>query len=305
MFKFGKKQKIFEIGGIKIGGQPGELPTVLIGSLFHEGHKIVKDRKLGIFDKRKAERLIKVQEEMSEKTGVPCMLDVVAENPRALIGYIDFVSEVTDAPFLVNGQNMSVRIPAAKHAVDVGLEERAVYNSINYTLNDEEINAIKETELKTAVVQAFNPRNPRPEGMIDILKGSAEREGLLEGASKAGIEKPLIFMPTLDVPSVGSAAQGIYLAKEESGMPTGTAPVGVIGKWKKIEEFGQHAKKTCRVGAAALSQAMGTDFIIYGSLAKARELFPACAMIDAMIAYNARGHGIKPLTRKHPLSKMW
>ncbi|RJS86070.1 tetrahydromethanopterin S-methyltransferase subunit H, partial [Candidatus Bathyarchaeota archaeon] len=37
MFKFNKKQKIFEIGKVKIGGQPGELPTVLIGSLFHEG----------------------------------------------------------------------------------------------------------------------------------------------------------------------------------------------------------------------------------------------------------------------------
>ena len=96
MFKFGKEQKIFEIGDIKIGGQLGELPTVLIGSLFHEGHKIVKDRKLGIFDKRRAERLIKVQEEMSEKTGVPCMLDVVAENPEVLIKYIDFVSEVTE-----------------------------------------------------------------------------------------------------------------------------------------------------------------------------------------------------------------
>jgi len=53
---------------------------VLIGSLFHEGHKIVEDRKLGLFDRRRAERLIRVQEEMSEKTGLPCMLDVVAEN---------------------------------------------------------------------------------------------------------------------------------------------------------------------------------------------------------------------------------
>ncbi|MEM2755960.1 MAG: hypothetical protein QXM89_01215 [Candidatus Bathyarchaeia archaeon] len=30
MFKFEKTQSIFEIGKVKVGGQPGELPTVLI-----------------------------------------------------------------------------------------------------------------------------------------------------------------------------------------------------------------------------------------------------------------------------------
>jgi len=44
---------------------------------FDEGHKIVKDRSSGVFDRAEAERLINVQEEMSDKTGVPCMLDVV------------------------------------------------------------------------------------------------------------------------------------------------------------------------------------------------------------------------------------
>ena len=62
LFKFKKKQQIFEIGGIKVGGQPGELPTVLVGSIFHEGHKIVKDKKLGLFNKKKAKKLINIQD---------------------------------------------------------------------------------------------------------------------------------------------------------------------------------------------------------------------------------------------------
>ncbi|MBS7633280.1 tetrahydromethanopterin S-methyltransferase subunit H [Candidatus Bathyarchaeota archaeon] len=305
MFKFEKEQKIFEIGNIKIGGQPGELPTVLIGSLFHVGHKIVKDRKLGIFNKKKAEHLIRMQEEMSEETGVPCMIDVVAESSKVLIKYIDFVSEVTDEPFLMNGQEMSVRIAAANYAVEVGLQEKAVYNSINYTLSQEEIGAIKETGLKAAVIQAFNPRDPRSQGVIHVLKGDAGKEGLFEGAYKAGIEKPLPFMPILDVPSIGSGAQGIYLAKQEFGLPTGTAPVGVVGRWRKVEKLGQCAKKTCRSGAVALVQTMGANFIIYGSIARAKEIFPACAMIDAIIAYDARNRGIRPLTKKHPLYKIF
>ena len=305
LFRFNKSQEIFEIGKVRIGGQPGELPTVLIGSLFHEGHKIVKDRKLGVFDEKKAERLINLQERMSEETGVPCMLDIVGETAEALIRYIDFVSEVTDVPFLINGAEASVRISAALHAANVGLQDRAVYNSINYTLGEKEIEAIKETGLKTAIIQAFNPSNPLPDGMISILKGNPGNKGLLEGALKAGIEKPLIFTPVLDVPAIGLGARGIYLAKEEFGLPTGTAPVGVVGRWKRIEHFGGYAKRVCRGGATTLAQSMGADFIIYGSVAKVRNVFPVCAMIDAIIAYNARIYGIKPLTKDHPLYKIF
>jgi len=87
-------------------------------------------------------------------------------------------------------------IAAANRTVEVDLQEKTVYTSINYMLNEEEINAIKEMGVKAAVVQAFNPRNPRPEGMISTLKGDAKKEGLLERTYRDGIEKPLIFMPS-------------------------------------------------------------------------------------------------------------
>jgi len=305
LFKFKKEQKVFTIGDVKIGGQPGELPTVLIGSLFHEGHKIVEDRAHGIFDRRRAEHLINVQEEMSEKTGNPCMLDVVGETAEALIRYIDFVSEVTDIPFLINGAEASVRISASHHVVEVGLQERAVYNSINYTLSEKEIKALRETGLKSAIVQAFNPSNPLPDGMISILKGGRGKKGLLEKTYEADIEKILVFTPVLDVPAIGFGAKGVYLAKEEFGLPTGTAPVGVVGRWDKVKSLGKYAKIVCRGGAATIAQTMGADFIIYGSAAKARNVFPVCAMIDAIIAYNARSYGIRPLTKKHPLYKIF
>ena len=305
MFKFKKEQQIFEVGGIKLGGQPGELPTVLVGSIFHEGHKLVKDRKLGLFDKEKAEHLIRIQEAMSEKTSVPCMLDVVGQTSEALVRYIDFVSNVTDVPILVNGPDASIRISGLNHTVEIGLRDKVIYNSINYTLNNKEIQAIREIGVKSAIIQAFNPSNPLPKGMISILKGTLGKPSLLEGAMKAGITKPLAFTPVLDVPAIGYGAKGLNIVKEEFGLPTGTAPVGVVGSWNKISELGKFAKTTCRSSAITLAQTMGADYIIYGSTAKAEGIFPACAMMDAIIAYHARDYGIKPLSKKHPLYRIF
>ena len=65
MFRFSKEQKVFSIGGIKVGGQPGEYPPLLIASMFHNKDKILVDRK-GNFDRQKAKELIKKQEELSD-----------------------------------------------------------------------------------------------------------------------------------------------------------------------------------------------------------------------------------------------
>ena len=53
---FKNEQTTVEIAGIPLGGQPGELPTVLIGSFGHPGHKIIQDFQKGSFDKTEAEK---------------------------------------------------------------------------------------------------------------------------------------------------------------------------------------------------------------------------------------------------------
>lgn len=58
---------------MKIGGQPGQLPTVMIGSIFYHKHRIVKDEKTGEFDKAKAEELLQVLDKLltiTEKAGI-------------------------------------------------------------------------------------------------------------------------------------------------------------------------------------------------------------------------------------------
>jgi tetrahydromethanopterin S-methyltransferase subunit H len=54
----GKEQKVNDIAGAKIGGQPGENPPPLIASMFHNKDRILQDRK-GNFDRQKATELIR------------------------------------------------------------------------------------------------------------------------------------------------------------------------------------------------------------------------------------------------------
>ena len=42
MFRFDKEQIVIDVAGVKVGGQPGEYPTVLAGTIFYGGHKIIK-----------------------------------------------------------------------------------------------------------------------------------------------------------------------------------------------------------------------------------------------------------------------
>jgi len=52
MFKFEREQKVFQIGNVTVGGQPGEYPTVMMGSIFYSKDKLVKDPVKGEFDRK-------------------------------------------------------------------------------------------------------------------------------------------------------------------------------------------------------------------------------------------------------------
>ena len=169
MFKFAREQYVHQVGKVKIGGQPGENPTVLAGTIFYGGHKVVSDPKAGVFDKEKAEALIKKQEEMSDITGNPCMVQVFSESVEAMKRYIDFVASVTDSPFLIDSTEPKVRAEGAKYAREVGLIDRAVYNSINASITEEELKVLEEVRIPNCIVLAFNPTDPSIKGKVAVL----------------------------------------------------------------------------------------------------------------------------------------
>jgi tetrahydromethanopterin S-methyltransferase subunit H len=59
MWSFGTEQKVADIGTVKVGGLPGQQPTVLVGSIFYAKHSVVIDESKGEFDRERAEELLK------------------------------------------------------------------------------------------------------------------------------------------------------------------------------------------------------------------------------------------------------
>ena len=313
MFKFKAPQKIFQIGKMKIGGQPGELPTVLIGTIFYEKHKIVKDPEKGIFDKEKAEELIKRQEEFSDLTGNPCGLDVVCTSLESACKYIDFVSEVTDAPISTDIWKPEIRIALLKYVAEVGLSDRIIYNSIMSVPfpKEDEINAIKESKVKASILLCYNLKDRTAKGVLSLLKGTEEQKGMLKIAEEAGIEKPLVDTTIFTyVPSIGVGAKACLMVKDELGIPAGGSPGNATSMggplWKMVKPWGVDTFKACEAASQVVPLALGADFLLYGIVESAPWVFPACAMVDAMLATAARAEfGISTLTTEHPLYKLF
>ncbi len=308
LLKFAKKQEIYQIANLHIGGQPGEFPTVLIGNIFYKGMPEVSNHKEGIFDKQAVSKWIGIAEAFSEKSGVPHLLDVMAMYPEAMSRYVEFVSEQTNKPFLVDGANSETRVAASNIIKQQGLEKRVVFNGITPKTTREELTAYQDSGVATAVLMAYNELDYSPEGRLGILKSSTSQTGLLDVARKAGIQRFLVDTIVFDVPSISYAAEAIKLVKESLGYPAGCSPANATYAWKETlkDSILKEGFAASNVSAHTIAQLWGADFLIYGPLKQAKSMIPACAINDAIIAYYAmRCFGIRPQIKNHPLYKIF
>jgi tetrahydromethanopterin S-methyltransferase subunit H len=245
---------------------------------------------------------------MSDKTGNPFILDVVGNTSEALINYVNFIADATRNPFFIDGPSPKIRLPALEQAMKIGLRERTIYNSIDYLASDEEISRLRELKLKNAVVMAFSPKRPLIEGRIEVLKGYENTKGLLKYAEEAGVENILVDTAVMDVPSIGLAARGIYVVKNEFGLPSGCGPANAMALWKRLRkgEFGPVSYDVCSGSSDVVTQMMGANFVLYGPVELAETAFSACAMCDAKLAYTAKRMGLSNIkSAVHPLYKIF
>ena len=299
MFSFTKEQQIIDISGIKIGGQPGMYPTVLIGGLFFKGEPNFTE----------AERQLKNMYSLSSKTGNPCIPDLFIRKEENLENIINFIEKTIpkNYPFSIDIIEPSIKIQALEMLHNKKLLSRTIYNSIHVGIKDEEQETLTKYTPEMTILVAFNPKDKSPDGKIEVLANGANltKSGLLDLAKDIGIKKILVDTASMAPgDNSGASIAAIPVIKEEYGLPTGCAIHNVVEKSKWLDDF-----KSARTPVDASSNIniplFGGDFAIFGPIKNADIVFPIIAWQDILISeYTENYFGIKPVD-SHPRRKLF
>ncbi len=279
MFTFSKEQKVFNIGGHKVGGQPGENPPLLIASMFHNKDRILEDRK-GNFDRKKAKEYLKKQEELSAATGIPSMVAMVANSAEEAKIYIDFYLENTDMPFGIDMWVAEKREKATEYIASLGVQDKFLYNSITPWDKDikGQVQKLKDLGIKHVIVQAFDDTDQSPAGRLKSLKSLLE-----QGAGD--FESVLVDTSVMNLPSTSFSLLANKLIKEELGLPSGSAYSNGTHMWKEAKEaWGLEGFRAMDAVAQGMSSALWSDFDLFGPIVTAPRIFPAVATAHILLS---------------------
>ena len=297
MLKFEKEQKAVEIGNVKIGGQPGENPIVLIGSVFYKNHKALLDEKTGKIDKSIVEQELNEFLTIIEETGMQAIIDVVGAYPKALLKQIEYIADVVDCPFLVDGLNDSIRIPAMEGLKEIGLLDRAILNSIDDNTSTENLDKLKYIGVKNAVLLAFGNRYIFPEQKLKLLN-----EKLIPNAQeKANIRNLLIDTAVLDLTSICINVETTRLVKRELGLATGFAPSNAVYGWEFVKKFGESSRCGAIASLMTYCADAGSDFILFGGVKYAKCVVPSIALISGINSYYRKRILREKISEKTPM----
>lgn len=303
MDRFNCEQKTYQIANVRIGGQPGERATVLCGSIFFRGHKIVTDNLKGIFDKDAARALLTEEAAISAETGNPCIVDVIGDTGEALARHAEFVLTETGSPILFDSLTPRARVEALELLQpDADTAARIIYNSLDPNNTMDELETIAKYGIKSAVLLAFDKLALLPHARMKLL---TEPDGLLDKAQRAGILHCLVDPGVLDVPSLAWTVITIRYVKDQLGLPGGCAPSNSVYLWKKMRAKGSPIFESVADLVFNYPVINGADFLLYGPIGNARWVYPAVATADAIMAYGKKALGVRIQNKEHPLFKVF
>ena len=280
VFRFEREQRTAEIAGLKVGGQPGENPPLLIASMFHNKDKILEDRKTAKFDRARAVELIRNQEELSRLTGIPSMVAMVANTPEEAKAYIDFYIERTSMPFGIDMWVAEQRAKATEYIAKLGLQDKFLYNSITPWDRDipGQVRRLKDLGIKHVVVQAFDDKDQTPAGRLNSLESI-----LAQGAD--GFETVIVDTSVMNLPSTSFSLIANRLIKEKLGLPCGGAYSNGTHMWKGAREaWGIEGFRAMDAVTQGMASVLWSDFNFYGPIVTAPRIFPAVATAHILLS---------------------
>lgn len=280
MFRFEKEQRIFNIGGIRVGGQPGENPPLMIASLFHNKDSVTKTDRKGNFDRERTKEMLKQMEQISSATGVPGMVAMVANTPDEAKLYIDFYLENTSMPFGIDMWVADQRAKATEYVSKLGVQDKFLYNSITPWDKDipGQVKRLKDLGIKHVVVQAFDDQDQSPAGRLKSLESI-----LAQGADS--FDTVIVDTSVMNMPSTSFSLVANRMIKEKHGLPCGGAYSNGTHMWKECREaWGLDGFKAMDAVVQGMSSALWSDFNFCGPAVTAPRVFPAVASANILLS---------------------
>ncbi|OPX77140.1 MAG: Tetrahydromethanopterin S-methyltransferase subunit H [Methanosaeta sp. PtaB.Bin039] len=289
-----------------MGGQPGELPTAMAGTIFYHGQRLVKDPERGIFDQKQAEELVSAQASWSDQTGNPSLVHIYARTPQAFCRYMSFIDQIWDGPVIADSSQPTTRSCLAGLVTELGWADRVVYNSLSVATTQDEADLLAGSEVDSAILLAFNPAKSGVDGRIALLEtgGPGLPRGLMELAASCGVSNSILDP---GVPPLGSGAgealRFTVAAKAAWGLPVCLGMHNAASSWIWLREKGRQIRQACDASTAALSVLAGCDLVLYGPMEQAESAFAAAAFADILAAEAVADLGIYPGTA-HPRHRL-
>jgi tetrahydromethanopterin S-methyltransferase subunit H len=300
LYEYKSQQRTLEFAGVKIGGTPGLAPTVLIGSIFYSKDKLVLDARTGEIDKPQTDKILIELADMSAKTGLPSMLDVVASSSPAMRQYLLYLADKTSMPLLIDGSGSpDVNLAGIEVARENGLLDRVMLNSLTPETTDEMYTRLQQTGLKSAVILTFSK-----DAISSVAKRTELAEQILAKATSAGLMNLIIDTGVVDLLTLGLACKAMQSIKDRFGYPVGCGAHNAVNMWAGlVPKFGKDAKGPALVGSSLMPVVLGADFVLYGPVKHASIVFPSVAMIDTALSGVLLEKKIRP-DRQHPRFKI-
>ncbi len=304
LFRFDLEQKVYDIYGMKVGGQPGERPPLLIANMFQTKDRLVESRKPVKFDKVKAADRIKELEEISQQTGIPALVGLVAPTADEMKAYTEFFLSVpNNLPFGIDSWTEKSRREAAQYIASIGMQDRFNYNSISAWDPDipDQVAMLKECGIQHIILQPFDMEDKHATGRMKSLRE------MLAVVEPAGFHSILVDTTAMNLPTHGICLIANRMVKEELGYPAGNAPANGSYMWKAaLEKWGPEAFRGMDAGMHALSAVLWQDWMVYGPMSGTRRIFAAVAAANAVLTAMAWEEGAElPEDPRHPLNLLF
>ena len=259
---------------IKLGFGHFNLPPVLVGTMFYKGQSIVDRNNSQNFNKEKEKKKIHTQLELAEKYKLPNLIEISADNPNAMVKYLEFYLDNFDPP-LVLGGTFEARLSGIEYLIENGVKpEEIIYNTISNLKNKKELDLIKKYKIQSVVILILGSNNMTSTQRFNYIteKNQPGDISLLEGVKNLGVKRIWIDGGVIDLESLSHILETQQLISTSLKLPVGTAPNLFLFKFSSprlnIKFHTRYRRASIMFIASWFS-----NFIFYGAVEDAKECF--------------------------------